>query len=144
MASRDQFQRFIFEHSQVRGAWVQLDESYRTIIGQAAYPEPVRHLLGESLAASVLLSSTLKFSGSLSLQAAGEGPLTTLMAECTHKRDIRGIARFEDQAISSEKTLHELLGQSRMAITITPEQGDRKSTRLNSSHITRSRMPSSA
>ena len=23
MASRDQFQRFLFEHSQVRGAWVQ-------------------------------------------------------------------------------------------------------------------------
>ncbi len=29
MASRDQFQRFIFEHSQVRGAWVQLDDSYQ-------------------------------------------------------------------------------------------------------------------
>ncbi|HDZ39063.1 MAG TPA: redox-regulated molecular chaperone Hsp33, partial [Marinobacter sp.] len=29
MASRDQFQRFIFEHSQVRGAWVKLDESFQ-------------------------------------------------------------------------------------------------------------------
>ena len=125
MASRDQFQRFIFEDSQVRGAWVQLGESYQTIIGQAPYPESVRQLLGESLAASVLLSSTLKFHGSLSLQAAGEGPLTTLMTECTHNRHIRGIARFEEQAISGDKNLHELLGQSRMAITITPEQGHR-------------------
>jgi molecular chaperone Hsp33 len=124
MASQDQFQRFIFEHSQVRGAWVQLGHSFREIIKQAPYPDSVRHLLGESLVASVLMSSTLKFQGTLSLQAAGEGALRTLMAECSHDRKIRGLARFDEQAVSGD-TLHELLGQSRMAITITPEQGQR-------------------
>ncbi|ERP87908.1 MULTISPECIES: Hsp33 family molecular chaperone HslO [Marinobacter] len=124
MASQDQFQRFIFEHSQVRGAWVQLGDSFREIINQAPYPDSVRQLLGESLVASVLMSSTLKFEGTLSLQAAGEGALRTLMAECSHDRKIRGLARFDEQAMSGE-TLHELLGQSRMAITITPEKGQR-------------------
>ena len=124
MASQDQFQRFIFEHSQVRGAWVQLGDSFREITDQAPYPDSVRQLLGESLVASVLMSSTLKFEGTLSLQAAGEGALRTLMAECSHDRKIRGLARFDEQAMSGE-TLHELLGQSRMAITITPEKGQR-------------------
>lgn len=124
MASQDQFQRFIFEHSQVRGAWVQLGDSFREIINQAPYPDSVRQLLGESLVASVLMSSTLKFEGTLSLQAAGEGALRTLMAECSHDRKIRGLARFDEQAMSGE-ALHELLGQSRMAITITPEKGQR-------------------
>ena len=124
MASQDQFQRFIFDHSQVRGAWVQLGDSFREIINQAPYPDSVRQLLGESLVASVLMSSTLKFEGTLSLQAAGEGALRTLMAECSHDRKIRGLARFDEQAMSGE-TLHELLGQSRMAITITPEKGQR-------------------
>lgn len=124
MASRDQFQRFLFEHSQVRGAWVKLDESFQEIIGQAPYPDSVCELLGESLVASVLMSSTLKFKGTLSLQAAGDGPLSTLMAECSHDRHIRGLARFDANAVSGE-TLHELLGQGRMAITITPEQGQR-------------------
>ena len=124
MASRDQFQRFLFEHSQVRGAWVQLGESFKEITGQAPYPDSVRELLGESLVASVLMSSTLKFKGTLSLQAAGEGALSTLMAECSHDRHIRGLARFDADAVSGE-TLHELLGQSRMAITITPDQGQR-------------------
>lgn len=124
MASRDQFQRFLFEHSQVRGAWVQLGESFKEITGQAPYPDSVRELLGESLVASVLMSSTLKFKGTLSLQAAGEGALSTLMAECSHDRHIRGLARFDADAVSGE-TLHELLGKSRMAITITPEQGQR-------------------
>ncbi len=85
---------------------------------------PCGALLGESLVASVLMSSTLKFEGTLSLQAQGEGPLRTLMAECSHDRKIRGLARFDEQAMSGE-TLHELLGQSRMAITITPEKGQR-------------------
>ena len=124
MASRDQFQRFIFEHSQVRGAWVQLGNSFSDISTQAPYPESVRRLLGESLVASVLMSSSLKFKGTLSLQAAGEGSLRTLMAECSHDRHIRGLARHDDQAVTGD-TLNELLGAGRMAITITPDQGQR-------------------
>lgn len=124
MASRDQFQRFIFEHSQVRGAWVQLGDCFREISGQAPYPASVRQLLGESLVASVLMSSTLKFKGTLSLQAAGEGSLRTLMTECSHDRHIRGLARFDAEAVTGE-TLDDLLGKGRMAITITPDQGQR-------------------
>lgn len=125
MASRDQFQRFIFEDSQVRGAWVQLGGSYREIGSKAPYPDSVRSLLGEALVASVLMSSTLKFEGTLSLQAQGEGPLNTLMAECSHDRHIRGLARFDEQAIS-EDSFHDLLGEgSRMAITIAPDKGNR-------------------
>src|SRR5690554_10680 len=124
MASRDQFQRFIFEHSQVRGAWVQLGDSFSDISSKAPYPDSVRQLLGESLVASVLLSSTLKFQGTVSLQAADDGALRTLMSECSHDRHIRGLARFDEQAVSGE-SLHELLGHGRMAITITPDQGQR-------------------
>ena len=124
MASRDQFQRFIFEHSQVRGAWVKLDESYREITSQAPYPESIRGLLGEALVASIVMSSSLKFEGTLSIQAQGEGPLRTLMAECSHDRKIRGLARFDEHAVS-EENFHGLLGDGRMAITITPQQGSR-------------------
>jgi len=124
MASRDQFQRFIFEDSQVRGAWVKLGDSFQEIGNQAPYPDSVRGLLGEALVASVLMSSTLKFEGTLSLQAQGEGPLRTLMAECSHDRYIRGLARFDEHAVS-EETLHNLLGEGRMAITITPNRGNR-------------------
>ncbi|MEC7376069.1 MAG: Hsp33 family molecular chaperone HslO, partial [Pseudomonadota bacterium] len=124
MASRDQFQRFIFEHSQVRGAWVQLGESYQVIGSQAPYPDTVRTLLGEALVASILMSSTLKYQGTISIQAQGEGPLRTLMAECSHDRYIRGLARFDEHAVS-EDSFTDLLGQGQMAITITPEQGHR-------------------
>lgn len=124
MASQDQFQRFIFEHSQIRGAWVQLADSYTEIGSQAPYPASVRQLLGQTLVASVLMSSTLKFEGTLSLQAQGEGPLRTLMAECSHDRHIRGLARFDAPAAAAGG-LNDLLGDGRMAITITPERGQR-------------------
>ncbi len=124
MASRDQFQRFIFEHSQVRGAWVQLGESYREITSQAPYPESIRGLLGEALVASIVMSSSLKFEGTLSIQAQGEGPLRTLMAECSNERQIRGLARFDEHAVA-EDSFHNLLGNGRMAITITPREGNR-------------------
>ncbi|WP_404365817.1 Hsp33 family molecular chaperone HslO [Marinobacter sp.] len=124
MASQDQFQRFIFENSQVRGAWVQLASSYTDIVSQAPYPETIRQLLGESLAASVLMSGTLKFEGTLSLQASGQGALRTLMAECSHDRFVRGLARYDEDGINRD-TLDDLLGEGKMAITITPEQGQR-------------------
>ncbi len=124
MASRDQFQRFIFEHSQVRGAWVQLNESFQEIGSQAPYPESIRGLLGEALVASIVMSSSLKFEGTLSIQAQGDGPLRTLMAECSHDRKIRGLARFDEHAVS-EESFNNLLGDGRMAITITPNQGNR-------------------
>ncbi|MFO7994519.1 MAG: Hsp33 family molecular chaperone HslO [Marinobacter sp.] len=124
MASRDQFQRFMFEDSQVRGAWVKLNDSYSEIGNQAPYPASVRRMLGESLVASVLMSNTLKFEGTLSLQAQGKGPLRTLMAECSHDRFIRGLARYDEHAVT-EDSLDALLGGGRMAITISPEKGQR-------------------
>ncbi|WP_148864616.1 Hsp33 family molecular chaperone HslO [Marinobacter fonticola] len=123
MALDDQFQRFLFDGSQVRGEWVRLSNSFQEIVAQTAYPERIQHLLGETLAASVLLSGTLKFEGTLSIQAQGEGPVRTLLAECSHDRAIRGIARFETPPTG--RSLDELLGPGRMAITITPDQGQR-------------------
>lgn len=125
MQASDQFRKFLFEHSQIRGAWVHLRDSYSDILNQTDYPEPVARLLGESLVASVLMSSTLKFRGTLSLQANGEGPVTTLLAECSHDRYVRGIARVDDEATVAAGDLNNLLGNGRMAITITPEQGQR-------------------
>lgn len=125
MQANDQFRKFLFEHSQIRGAWVHLSDSYGDILTQTRYPAGVARLLGESLAASVLMSSTLKFNGTLSLQAKGDGPITTLLAECSHDRYVRGIARFEGTPESEGSNLNELLGQGRMAITITPDKGQR-------------------
>lgn len=119
----DTLQRFHFETAAVRGELVRLGASLREILGQHFYPAPVAILLGETLAASALLSSTLKYSGTLSLQARSEGPLVILFAECSHDRQLRGYARVASAALG--ENFADLLPNGTLAITISPDRGQR-------------------
>jgi len=80
-------------------------------------------LLGEFLAASVLLAGNLKFEGRLSLQVRGDGQLPLVMAECTSDLGIRALARDAHTSTSSEFV--ELLGNGHLAITVDPASGQR-------------------
>ena len=123
MPSQDVTQRFIFEQADVRGELVSLNESYREILARHDYPEPVKALLGEMLAAAVLLSTAIKFDGLLVMQARSSGPLSTLMVECSSRQEVRGIARYADEL--SGDTLSELMPDGVLAITVDPERGQR-------------------
>lgn len=127
-------QRFIFDNSDIRGEILSLQESYQTILRQTNYPSAIAHLLGEFLAGACLLSATLKFDGTISLQASGTGPLNMIMADCTHDHDIRAIAHYQNDLFENPDSsvnqlpyqLHELLGKnSTLAVTIHPAKGER-------------------
>lgn len=122
MSATDATQRFLFDHSDIRGELVCLTGSYRDAVGGHEYPPAVRNLLGEFLAASVLLSTTIKFKGRLVLQVRGNGALSLVMAECTHDGNVRGIARYEGEPLTD--TFRGLLGEGNLAITIEPENGE--------------------
>jgi len=108
---------FLFEHIAVRGAMVQLDETWRHIRSMRSYPLAVENLLGESIVAAALLASTLKSeSSNLLLQMQGDGPLRLLVAECTSDLGLRCTARFDDSVGSG--ALNELMGNGRCAITV--------------------------
>lgn len=114
---RDLLHVFIFEHIAVRGAIVQLDETWRYIRSLRSYPEAVERLLGESIVAAALLASTLKNEASnLLLQMQGEGPLRLLVAECTSDLGLRCTARFSEGIEPGPLT--ELVRSGRCAITV--------------------------
>ena len=94
----DQLQRFIFDDTDIRGELSRLHHSYQDTLAAHDYPEVVAHLLGEFLAAAALLSATLKFDGTLTLQARSEGEIPLIMAEATSSQGLRAIARNADQA----------------------------------------------
>lgn len=124
MRENDFRQRFLFPESDLRGEIVHLESSLAPVLSARDYPLTVRGLVAETLAASALLSSTLKFQGRLSLQAQGSGPITLLMGECDHQGQLRGLAQWRDLPEAAEQpALDELLGRGRMAITIMPDQG---------------------
>ncbi|MBL4611847.1 MAG: Hsp33 family molecular chaperone HslO [Pseudomonadaceae bacterium] len=123
MAFQDTTQRFLFENADVRGELVALESSYREVLAKHDYPEPVRELLGELLAAAVLLSTTIKFDGLLILQASSTGPVSTLMVECTSDQAVRGIARYDASRMGT--ALNELMPDGILAITVDPQEGQR-------------------
>jgi len=129
MPTNDLLNRFIFDDCDIRGELVTLSESYRTILSHNNYPPAIQRLLGEFLAAVSLLSSTLKFDGMIILQARGEGAISTIMAECNHHNEIRGIVRLHKTVELSEElahngTLHDLIGKGVLVITIEPKRAE--------------------
>lgn len=126
MSEMDKLQRFIFEHSDIRGEILTLEDSFRQVLGNAHYPEPIQALLGQFMAAAGLLSATLKFDGVLTLQAQGSGPLSTIMADCTRHHHLRAIARFDtDFSYNSGQQLQDLIGVGNLSLTIAPNRGER-------------------
>ncbi len=119
----DSSRRFLFEQADIRGEIVQLDSSLRELFAVHQYAPGVARLLGEFLAAAVLLSTTLKFEGRLVLQARSEGQVPLLMAECNNELQIRGIARGAEQATA--ELFSQLLAAGQLAITVEPLRGRR-------------------
>ncbi|MEM9254880.1 MAG: Hsp33 family molecular chaperone HslO [Pseudomonadota bacterium] len=119
----DASRRFLFDDADIRGESTHLGKSYREILAIHQYAPGVSRLLGEFLAASVLLSSTLKFEGRLILQVRSEGQVPLLMAECDHRLQIRGIARGAEQATALDN--EQLLTNGQLVITIDPDEGQR-------------------
>jgi molecular chaperone Hsp33 len=122
---QDQLQRFIFDQTDVRGEIVSLQQSYADVLAHGSYPDVVRTLMGEVLAATSLLSATMKFDGVFTLQARGEGDLTILMADCTRQHMLRGIAKLQPGANPTTRNLTELIGDGILTITTDPIRGER-------------------
>jgi molecular chaperone Hsp33 len=124
MPEHDSLRRFIFEKLPIQGRHVHLDASWRAVLDRQQYPQPVRTLLGEAVAATALLSATLKYDGVMTLQVRGSGPVHLLVVQCTSRLNLRGLARWRGDLPGSG--LRQLLGDGRVAITIEPSaKGER-------------------
>lgn len=118
---RDSLTRFMFEDAPIRGELVRLDASWQAVLAKHDYPLPVRNLLGEMMAASALLSATIKFNGTLSMQIQGDGPVSLAVMEASSERTLRGLAQWTGGL--EQETLAELIGDGTLAITITQQPG---------------------
>lgn len=123
MAVTDNNTRFVFENADIRGNNARLTNSYRAILKIHQYPQAVAELLGEFLVAATLLSSTIKFRGSLTLQVSQPKGAAVIMAQCTSKQELRAIVRGHE-ADSSDNFFSSFRG-GQLAITIEPENGPR-------------------
>lgn len=124
MLAEDVLHRFLLERAGVRGVIVRLGAAWREVAGRAEYPGPLLDLLGQTLAASALLTGNIKFDGALSVELKSKGALRLLFAECTDAGRLRGLARW-NETLPEPLSLSEL-PQAIMAITIgQAERGQR-------------------
>ncbi|KUI97068.1 Hsp33 family molecular chaperone HslO [Vibrio sp. MEBiC08052] len=116
--------RYLFDELSVRGELVQLDDVYQQVVSSQEYPAPIQSLLGELLVATSLLTATLKFEGSITMQIQGNGPVSLAVLNGDHEQNLRGVARWKGD-IPEDATLHQLMGDGHLVITIDPNKGER-------------------
>lgn len=121
---KDNLQKFMFEHAGVRGELVELPNTWQEILSHQSYPQAVKAILGELLAAAALLSANLKFNGTMVMQIHGDGPIKLLVVECDAQLRLRATAKLAaDAVIADDATLSDLVhsrGQGRFVITLDP------------------------
>ena len=124
METADRVRRFVFERHAIRGHSVRLARAWLEVREHQDYPPAVQQLLGEAVAAVVLLAATLKFDGTLTLQLQGKGLVNLLVAQCTHDFKVRGMARHDP--IGDSAGFRSLAGEGQIIVTV--ESNDRGSS----------------
>lgn len=125
LTETDTLRRFLLTQAGWRGVWVQLETSWQDARRYRDYPHAVREQLGCAMAAAVLLSATIKFHGSLILQTQGDGLLSALSAQATHRHEVRGWARFQTSPELEQPTAPQRLwGHGYLVMTVDPQHGE--------------------
>src|SRR3954464_8470598 len=113
----------------VRGRLVRLGPLADALLTRHDNHPIVTALTGQALALSAALSTALKFQGSFSLQAKGDGPVRLLLADCTDTGALRGYAQTSDErlrallAVDPAPGADALLGEGFLAFTVDPGTG---------------------
>ncbi len=104
----------------VRGRVVRLGAAVNDILHRHDYPPTVSALLGEAVALTAMLGSSMKFDGKFILQTKTDGPVDMLVADYASPSGIRGYARFNAEKVKAleSPTPAALLGKGYLAMTV--------------------------
>lgn len=115
---------FQLEQTALRGRLIRLGDTVDVVLTRHDYPPAVSRLLGEMFVLAATLAGGLKFKGTFSLQTRSDGPISLMMADCTHDGGMRGYAKFDAEAVASvdEPSVPNLLGKGHFAVTVDQDQ----------------------
>jgi len=121
----DTVHRFIFDSFGIRGEFVQLETSMQRMLQSHYYPKVIADLLQQAAAVSILLTTTLKFEGKMSIQLQTKGKMKLLVVQANHELGFRGIARYDKEANYDGMDYKDLIQEGNLSITIEPKKGKR-------------------
>lgn len=115
---------FTTDKSRALGRLVRLGPVADEILRRHDNPDPVSEVLGQALALTAMLGSTLKFDGNLILQTQTNGPLGFLVANFEAPGNLRGYASFDAERRAEIEAIDRdhgaLVGHGHLALTIDP------------------------
>jgi molecular chaperone Hsp33 len=116
---------FVCDGAPVRGEIVSISSAWQAVLARRDDPPVIRQILGDFVAAATLLSASLKFDGTLIIQAQSKGPISLLVVECSSNLTMRAAVKLsvESSEIDPNATLADLLDAAntgRLVITLDP------------------------
>ena len=127
----DALQHFLFEHqlnapTPIRGNIVHLNQTFKQVLQHQTLPKVLKLALGELMAASALLSATLKMDGMMILQLQSKGALKLLVVECSHDLNMRATAKWDETLTNEMEAVSfiELVKNGQFVITLDPTVGE--------------------
>ena len=116
---------FVCDGAPVRGEIVSISTAWQSVLERRDDPPVIRQILGDFVAAATLLSASLKFDGTLIIQAQSKGPISLLVVECSSNLTMRATVKLsvEPSEIDPNATLADLLDAAntgRLVITLDP------------------------
>ena len=117
----------ICDGAPVRGEIVSISTAWQAVLERRNDPSAVRRILGDFVGAATLLSASLKFDGTLIIQAQSKGPIQLLVVECKSDLSMRATVKLsvDPSQIATDASLGELLDASnsgRLVITLDPSE----------------------
>lgn len=134
--SHDSLHHFLFENAvsarqsnepmPIRGNLVHLNQTYQLAMQHQHLPNVLKIALGELMAASALLSATLKMEGALVLQLQSKGALKLLVVECSHNLNMRATAKWDEAQTTELENANfvDLVKHGHFVITLDPSIGE--------------------
>ena len=133
--SPDSLHHFLFEDrlnkpTPIRGNLVHLNQTFQLAMQHQHLPSVLKIALGELMAASALLSATLKMEGALVLQLQSKGALKLLVVECSQSFNsglkMRATAKWDEAQtdVIQKRNFIDLVQHGQFVITLDPSIGE--------------------
>src|SRR5258707_14351241 len=107
----------------LRGRLTRLGPALDDILTRHDYPTPVCKLLGEAIALTTLLGSSLKFDGRFILQTQTDGPVSFLIVDFQAPDRLRAYARYDATRLQAGQDSAAPLGRGPPSHTLHPGSG---------------------
>jgi molecular chaperone Hsp33 len=118
----DSLTPFIFENATIRGSIVHVNQTLKSALQHQDLPSNLKNVLGQLMAASALLASSIKMDGVLILQIQAEGDLKLLVVECDTDLKIRATAKWVGDIANTDFLT--LIQNGYCLLTLHPKVGE--------------------